>query len=60
MLACNYVAIKTVYRLSWGRAFWATVLSQIIFAILAALAVCCGAGVGGSLAALPMALEGGL
>jgi hypothetical protein len=60
MLACNYVAVKTVYRLSWGRALWATVLSRIIFAILAALATCCAGGAGGFLAALPMALKGGL
>jgi hypothetical protein len=60
MLACNYVAVKTVYRLSWSQAFWATVLSQIIFAILAALATCCAGGVGGFLTALPMALKGGL
>jgi hypothetical protein len=60
MLACNYVAVKTVYRLSWGRALGATVLSQIVFAILAVPVLCCGGGVGGFLAALPMALEGGL
>lgn len=60
MLACNYVAVKTVYRLSWGRALGATVLSQIVFAILAVPVICCGGGVGGFLAALPMALEGGL
>ncbi len=60
MLACNYMAIKAVYRLSWGRAFWATVLSRIVFSILAALVICCGGGVGGVLAALRMALEGGL
>lgn len=60
VLACNYMAVKTVYRLSWGRAFWATVLSQIIFTILAVVTTCCVAGVGGFLAALPMALGGGL
>ena len=60
MLACNYMAVKTVYQLSWGRAFWVTVLSQIVFSILAALAICCGGGVGGFLTALPIALKGGL
>ena len=60
MLACNYVAIKTVYQLSWGRALGATVLSRIVFVILAVPVICCGGGVGGFLAALPMALEGGL
>ena len=59
-LACNYVAVKTVYRLSWGRTFWATVLSQIVLSILFTL-VGCGAGiVSAILVALPMALEGGL
>jgi hypothetical protein len=53
MLACNYMAIKTVYRLSWGRAFWATVLSRIVFTILAAPAICCVGGmVGGFLGTL--------
>ena len=60
MLACNYMAVKTVYGLSWSRAFWATVLSRIVFVILA-LPVVCGVGmVGGAFAALPMALKGGL
>lgn len=60
MLACNYVAIKTVYRLSWGRSFWATVLSQVVLSVLFTL-VGCGVGmVSGFLMALPMALEGGL
>ena len=59
-LACNYVAVKTVYRLSWGRAFWATVLSQIVLSVLFAL-VGCGLGtVSAILVALSMALEGGL
>jgi hypothetical protein len=60
MLACNYVAVKTVYQLSWGRAFWATVLSQTVLGVLIALVGCGAAMVGGFLAALPMALEGGL
>ena len=60
MLACKYMAVKTVYGLSWSRAFWATVLSRIVLAILA-LPVVCGVGmVGGAFAALPMALKGGL
>ena len=60
MLACNYMAVKTVYRLSWGRAFWATVLSQIVLGILTTL-LGCGVGVVSAfLVALPIALKGGL
>ncbi|TEU15361.1 MAG: YIP1 family protein [Anaerolineales bacterium] len=60
MLACNYVAVKTVYRLSWSRAFWVTVLSQILLRVLFTL-VGCGVGmVTGFLGVLPMALKGGL
>lgn len=60
MLACNYVAIKAVYGLSWNRTFWATVLSRIVLGVLA-VPVSCGVGmVGGFLAMLPMALKGGL
>jgi hypothetical protein len=60
MLACNYMAVKTVYQLSWDRAFWATVLARIVFVILA-FPVVCGLGmVGGAFAALPRALKGGL
>jgi len=59
-LACNYMAVKTVYRLSWGRTFWATVLSQFVLGVLFTL-VGCGVGmVTGFLMALPMALKGGL
>jgi hypothetical protein len=60
MLACNYMAVKAVYRLSWSRAFWTTVLSQIVLGVLITL-VGCGVGmVGAILAALPMVLKGGL
>ena len=60
ILACNYMAVKTVYGLSWSRAFWATVLARIVFVILA-FPVVCGVGmVGGAFAALPRALKGGL
>jgi len=60
MLACNYMAVKTVYRLSWNRAFWTTVLSQIVLSVLITV-VGCGVGVVGALfAALPMVLKGGL
>jgi hypothetical protein len=60
VLACNYMAVKTVYGLGWGRAFWATVLSQIVFAILSVPVVCGVGAVSGFLVALPVMLRGGL
>jgi hypothetical protein len=40
-LMCRYVALKQAHRLTWGRAFWATVLPRLVlwllFMLLAAL-----------------------
>ncbi|UCC64304.1 MAG: hypothetical protein JSV36_04410, partial [Anaerolineae bacterium] len=60
MLACNYMAVKTVYQLSWDRAFWATVLARIVLTILSVPVICVVGAVSGSLMSLLMVLEGGL
>ena len=33
-LICRYVALKQAHRLSWGRAFWATVLPRLVIWLL--------------------------
>jgi hypothetical protein len=35
MLICRYVALKQAHRLTWGRAFWATVLPFVALWLLA-------------------------
>jgi len=34
-LICNYLGVKTAHRLSWGRAFWATILPLVLLGLLA-------------------------
>jgi len=34
VLICRYVALKQAHRLSWGRAFWATVLPRLVIWLL--------------------------
>lgn len=34
-LICNYLGVKTAHRLSWGRAFWATILPPVLLGVLA-------------------------
>lgn len=36
-LICRYKAVRSTHRLSWGSAFWATLLPYVIFGLLAAL-----------------------
>ena len=38
-LVCGYTAIKNVHGLSWGRAFWATVLPPLIVVFIALIAL---------------------
>jgi len=42
-LICNYLALKNAHRLSWGRAFWATLLPFITLALLAIALAAAGA-----------------
>ncbi|MDH7484957.1 MAG: Yip1 family protein [Anaerolineae bacterium] len=35
VLICRYMALKQAHRLSWGRAFWATVLPRLVIWLLA-------------------------
>jgi len=44
-LICRYKALRSAHHLSWGLAFWATLLPQVVFALLLAL-------VGGTVAAV--------
>lgn len=48
-LICNYLAVKVAHRLSWGRAFWATVLPLIVLGLIIAILVSIGAFAIGSL-----------
>lgn len=38
-LICRYKAVRSAHRLSWGRAFWATLLPYAVSALLLVLAV---------------------
>jgi len=38
-LICRYKALRSTHQLSWGKAFWATLLPYVVCALLLALAV---------------------
>jgi hypothetical protein len=52
MLICRYLALKQAHRLTWGRAFWATVLPLLIFLLLGLILAAIGTAVFGALASL--------
>jgi len=55
-LICRYVALKQAHRLTWGRAFWATVLPLLTLYVLGLILAAIGVLVFGTLAS---ALLGG-
>lgn len=52
VLICRYVALKQAHRLTWGRAFWATVLPMLVLWLLALILAGIGVAIGGALASL--------
>ena len=51
-LICRYVALKQAHRLSWGRAFWATVLPLLTLLVLGLILAAIGVLVFGTLASV--------
>lgn len=49
-LICRYVALKQAHRLTWGRAFWATVLPRLALWLLLLIATGMGAVIFSALA----------
>jgi hypothetical protein len=44
-MICRYKAVRSAHGLSWGRAFWATLLPYAVYVLLLVLAVGLGAAV---------------
>lgn len=51
MLICRYVALKQAHRLTWGRAFWATVMPVVILGLVGLILAGIGSAIFGALAA---------
>lgn len=49
-LICRYVALKQAHRLTWGRAFWATVLPILVLWLLGLILMGIGIAIFGALA----------
>lgn len=50
-LIARYVAVKQTHRLTWGRAFWATILPIVLLRLVAFVLLGLGVAIGGAVAA---------
>jgi hypothetical protein len=50
VLICRYVALKQAHRLTWGRAFWATVLPILVLGLVGLILAGVGVAIASTLA----------